>query len=626
MSTSMSPTPSPTFAFPSLVPTSRVTAKPTRTPMPTSKPTTDSPTKQPTQKPVTDSPTKEPTANPVTDSPTKEPTANPVTDSPTKQPTQKPVTDSPTKQPTQAPATLVALPKMTSVAPHCPPHYTTSTTYTAGDTIEDGLHIYQCQSPPYEEYCNIAELVETWNDNEKALWGDAWLHVSACEKLMVEDDMMDVRDDAVAVGGATEAPITTAATTSTVSATEARITCPSAYDPFKTNYIAGEQITIKCFIFQCRDVEHEMYCNAAAWDDNLLAQDDRAKEMWMDAWDRLSACVPTQGELMEEEAAMTQDFDSDHPPITNDAKKLKTVGLRGLTRGARRVEGDEFADLLESMWKNEDDDTHVVLELEEEGEQDDIIAILLDGDNNQDELIASLNNDGRERTPRKKMRGKKKSGNSKSSPIVKWVKKTKQKETRKKKEPSKKGNISGDAGKETEKTNTMTISMEPTPSPTFGFPTFDPTSIIILMDEPSTLPVTGNDMMDVRDDAVAVDGATEAPITTAATSSTMATTKAPITSETAHGQPCPSAYDPFKTNYIAGEQITIKCFIFQCRDVEHEMYCNAAAWDDNLLAQDDRAKEMWMDAWDRLSACVPTQGELMEEEAANASDAWDCLA
>lgn len=397
MDTSVSPTPRPTFSFPSLYPTAKVTTKP-----PSRKPTTDSPTDQPSQNPVTDSTTNQSILKPVTYSPTRKPT----------------------QEPTIAAGSLAMGTKTTSAAPPCPLHYKSSTKYTTGDTIEDGLQIYQCQPP--SEYCSIVDMVDTWTDAEKGLWSDAWVHVGPCEKQRGDDEMLDAVDDADVVSG--DAPITTVVPSSTVFITVGLIACPPVYDPIKTTYIAGEQVTIKCKLFQCRK-EHEIYCNAAAWDESLLAQNDGAYKMWMNAWEHLGACVPTQTEFME---ADSTDW-----------------GCAVADNGATRAQ------------------------------------------------------------------------------------------------------------------------------------------------------VT----------------TTEIPTTTVATTTAATTTVLPVW--------CPSAYDPFKTSYIAGEQVTIKCDIFQCRD-DHEIYCNAAVWDETLLNQNDRAQEMWMDAWEMLGACVPTQAEYMEEEAANQD--WDCLA
>ena len=77
--------------------------------------------------------------------------------------------------------------------PSCPPHYSTSATYKAGDTIESKSNVWECQADPYEEYCSIVELDEGWNDEIKQLWRDSWVHVGACEKLVVTNQPTKVR-------------------------------------------------------------------------------------------------------------------------------------------------------------------------------------------------------------------------------------------------------------------------------------------------------------------------------------------------------------------------------------------------------------------------------------------------
>ena len=58
----------------------------------------------------------------------------------------------------------------------------------AGDTIEVELNVWKCRHTPYEKYCSIAEVNEAWSDEKKALWSDAWVHVSACEKTNTTAD------------------------------------------------------------------------------------------------------------------------------------------------------------------------------------------------------------------------------------------------------------------------------------------------------------------------------------------------------------------------------------------------------------------------------------------------------
>lgn len=173
----------------------------------------------------------------------------------------------------------------------CPPHYDSSTTYAVGDVIEEYSRIYQCQSPPYEAYCNIVELNESWDDIEKSLWKGAWVNVGDCEKV------------AKVVEAAAEAQIATD-TDMTIEASSSQIPpCPSDYDTSKRNYIAGDQVTVKSHIFKCsEETVYEIYCNIAVWNDDLLVQNENAKDMWTDAWKDVGECAPTQEELMEEAA------------------------------------------------------------------------------------------------------------------------------------------------------------------------------------------------------------------------------------------------------------------------------------------------------------------------------------
>lgn len=215
------------------------------------------------------------------------------TPKPTKFPTHH-LTAAPTAYPSKKPteSTKVEIEIMSSSLPPCPPHYNTSVTYKTGDTIENKGYIWKCRHSPFERYCSIAKIKDTWSDEKKELWHDAWAHVSKCEK---QD---------VVIGGDTRTNVNNDASTPTSNTTEVSATntplllCSSAYDPLRTNYVAGEQVTIKCHIFQCKDEEHEIYCNANTWDDSMPIG------MWKEAWEPVGECTPTQGEVMEEEATI----------------------------------------------------------------------------------------------------------------------------------------------------------------------------------------------------------------------------------------------------------------------------------------------------------------------------------
>lgn len=111
------------------------------------------------------------------------------------EPTPKLATDTlPTHRPTQFQGIEPTTESRTSqTVPSCPPHYSTSATYKAGDTIESKSNVWECQADPYEEYCSIVELDEGWNDEIKQLWRDSWVHVGACEKLVVTNQPTKVR-------------------------------------------------------------------------------------------------------------------------------------------------------------------------------------------------------------------------------------------------------------------------------------------------------------------------------------------------------------------------------------------------------------------------------------------------
>jgi len=234
---------------------------------------------------------------------TKQESGKDGTETPTPKPTKFP-THHPTGIPTAYPGKKPTEPtkveiEMSSILPPCPLHYDTSVTYEAGDTIENKGYIWKCRHTPFEKYCSIAEINDSWSDEKKELWHDAWAHVSKCEKQDVViggDARTNVMNSTVSPVNSTAASTPPSNTTVVSAITTPLLLCPSAYDPLRTDYVAGSQVTIKCHIFICMDEEHEKYCNANTWDDSMPI------EMWKEAWEPVGKCTPTQGEVMEEEA------------------------------------------------------------------------------------------------------------------------------------------------------------------------------------------------------------------------------------------------------------------------------------------------------------------------------------
>ncbi|KAL9189163.1 hypothetical protein ACHAXT_011653 [Thalassiosira profunda] len=284
-----------------------------------------------TEPPTSASPTTDTlviTTSPPTGAPTSAPSG------PTPTPTDSLETVGLATTPNETPEADVVI-ASNALVPPCPPYYSTSSSYVAGDTIEVESNVFECRPPPYEAYCSIAQLDEGWDGIEKSLWDNAWTHVNACGTPTTAAPV--VRTDATTTAAlltstvattsasATNAAKTTTATvastptipvTTTVAPaanTEAPVLslsanrpeipslppCPDAYDLAKTTYVVGEVATVKRHIFKCSD---ETYCNIATWDDALLAQDADAKDKWDTAWEAIGECMPTQMELMEEEA------------------------------------------------------------------------------------------------------------------------------------------------------------------------------------------------------------------------------------------------------------------------------------------------------------------------------------
>lgn len=74
----------------------------------------------------------------------------------------------------------------------CPPSYSVSVTYKAGDIIESHLNIWECQAAPYEKYCSL-ELDKNWDEEKKELWHGSWVLIGTCEKQVAKENSTKVR-------------------------------------------------------------------------------------------------------------------------------------------------------------------------------------------------------------------------------------------------------------------------------------------------------------------------------------------------------------------------------------------------------------------------------------------------
>lgn len=66
--------------------------------------------------------------------------------------------------------------------------------------------------------------------------------------------------------------------------------CPPKYNPSKTNYTSGSQISIEDQIWECGLFPFEPYCNIAEFDGSLLEENSRAEFLWTNAWEFVGNC------------------------------------------------------------------------------------------------------------------------------------------------------------------------------------------------------------------------------------------------------------------------------------------------------------------------------------------------
>ena len=161
----------------------------------------------------------------------------------------------------------------------CPPTYNqTYTSYVAGNVMSIYKKIYVCQSPPYEEYCNIYDPDEkNYTDIEMKYWTSAWLELGPCVKVEqkkvgagedgAESTTTEKRGNSTTTDQSTVPSLTVGlpkresedvvvidndasetTTQPTVITNDPLPSCPPPYDWEKKDYVVGDLIEIKSHV------------------------------------------------------------------------------------------------------------------------------------------------------------------------------------------------------------------------------------------------------------------------------------------------------------------------------------------------------------------------------------------
>mmetsp|Transcript_38255 Transcript_38255/g.70562 ORF Transcript_38255/g.70562 Transcript_38255/m.70562 type:complete len:384 (-) Transcript_38255:108-1259(-) len=193
----------------------------------------------------------------------------------------------------------------TEPLPGCPPAYDRERTdYVAGDTVQMSRYIWECLPGEYEEYCNVPDKDDNWDDETYNVWFYAWDRQGPCEVVhydagdilsMINQEATDVSMVAPAT---TEEDLAEEEEEAASPSTEMP-DCPPVYDPSQT-YSAGSLVEVHQQTFQCRDELHEPWCNEPNWSAEFEKRDANAEELWHSAWMYLGPCAPvTLGEVMD---------------------------------------------------------------------------------------------------------------------------------------------------------------------------------------------------------------------------------------------------------------------------------------------------------------------------------------
>jgi len=247
------PSEPPVSAGPSDAP---VSAVPTESPIsttPTDSPISETPTDAPVSTTPTDAPVSEtPTESPVSATPTESPvTSSPVT--PTVTPTDAPISTGPTdapisSSPTGAPASAIPTNAPVSgspiVAPNCPPAFSDSVQYSAGDEVTVENKIYKCKPFPYTGWCSQGG----YQPGASANWSMAWTRNGDCNA---------------------QPPVSSP-------------TCPPTFSASET-YAANDRVSVNKNIYKCMAFPDSQWCDMAGYEPGTSLY-------WTSAWDTNGVC------------------------------------------------------------------------------------------------------------------------------------------------------------------------------------------------------------------------------------------------------------------------------------------------------------------------------------------------
>ena len=229
--------------------------------------------------------------------------------------------------------------------PSCPPAFALDAVYVTGEKRESRGEVFQCNPDyggAYQRYCNIPR----WDDDlmvedERFLWEQAWVHVGPCDPRErakggnVDGGAGATRDDGGGEGTrpAEDTGAGACAADGVECTAEAPPPCPPPFDRRDT-YVAGELREAGGIVYQCNPAEgYERWCNVPDWDESLLEEDGRAKEMWDEAWLYRGPCRRSASREEEAEAADGAEG------AARDAQALPSCPLP-FDRGATYVAGE----------------------------------------------------------------------------------------------------------------------------------------------------------------------------------------------------------------------------------------------------------------------------------------------
>lgn len=117
--------------------------------------------------------------------------------------------------------------------------------------------------------------------------------------------------------------------------------CPDAYDPSKTDYLAGDTVSFEYFVFSCL---FPQYCNPH----DELPEPIEGLQLWRDGWLYLGDCTKTTSDVSKEVQVQETTTTTTTTPAAEQSTQTDTVETEFLFLGVNNATAPEAVDVVDS--------------------------------------------------------------------------------------------------------------------------------------------------------------------------------------------------------------------------------------------------------------------------------------